>query len=301
MFNSFSKCMFDRYTDVRNKLIASPAGLIACENFIHNAIKVTLRKNLKEFCEDYNEASYMYPFWQNYPPEERGRAPKGDQFPWIEVGEHSVGCKLARLLSLKFDLREVGLPSGPDQRFMLRSPKIQKLLKFTDTVMVLIDVKSVGPRDDFEHTVLSPYQVSGDGLWLTPSQGIHNTVLKATGCRTNHSFHCALPPVYVSSKLRVAPSISVFVKPTYSMVDADDNNGKTIGQPLSRLTIATLPNGLLLTQNPNYLKTWPRLFFPGKDDKSKSDNRRRARISFPVLKEIADWRVQSIAIINNHS
>lgn len=300
MFSSFSDRMFALYADARKKLIASPAGLIACEKFVHDAIQATLTENLMEFREDYDEASYMYPFWQNYPPEERGRSPKGDQFPWIEVGEHSVGCKLARLLSLKFGLREVGLPSGPDQRFMLRSPKIRELLGFTDAVMVLIDVKSVGPRDDFEHTVLSPYQVSGDGLWLKPSGGIHNTVLVATGARTSHPFHCALPPVYVSSKLCVAPSISVFVKPVYSMVPAVANNEKTIGQPLSRLTIATLPNGLLLTQNPNYLKKWPHLFFPGKDDKSKSDERRRARISFSVLNEIADWRVQSIEVVNSH-
>jgi len=294
MFSAFSGRMFALYAEARKKLIDSPAGLIASEKFVHDSIRGTLTENLAEFREDYDEASYMYPFWQNYPPEERGRSPKGGQFPWIEVGEHSVGCKLARLLSMKFSVREVGLPSGPDQRFMLRSPKIRELLGFTDAVMVLIDVKSVGPRDDFEHTVLSPYQVSGDGLWGKSTSGIQNSVMVATGARTSHPFHCALSPIYISSTLSVAPSISVFVKPVYAMVPAEAKSEKTIGQPLSRIVIATLPNGLLLTQNPHYLKKWPALFFPGKDDKSKSDKGRRARISFEVLNRIADWRVQTI-------
>jgi hypothetical protein len=294
MFSSFSDRMFALYADARKKLIASPVGLIACEKFVHDAIRDTLRESLAEFREDYNEASHMYPFWQNYPPADRGNSPKGDQFPWIEVGEHSVGCKLARLLSKKFDLREVGLPSGPDQRFMLRSPKIRALLGFTDAVMVLIDVKSVGPRDDVENTVLSPYQVSGDGVWEKPSGGIRNSVTVATGRRKSHPFHCALPPVYVTGSLCVAPSISAFVKPVYAMIPAAEKSAKTIGQPLSRIVIATLPNGLLLTENPHYLKDWPSLFHPGKDKKSVPECRLRARISFKVLNEIADWRVQTI-------
>jgi hypothetical protein len=208
---------------------------------------------------------------------------------------------MARFLSLKFTLREIGLPSGPDQRFLLRSQEIDRILGFTDALMVLIDVKSVGPRDDFEHTVLSPFQVSGDGLWRRADLGVKNSVMMASGARTNHPFHCALPPIYVTSDLQPAPTISVFVKPVYSMLQSSSQNKRTVGQPLERVTLATLPNGILLTQNPNYLQRWPGLFFPGKDDKSQSNKRRRARVSFAVLKEIADWRVQTIGTANNRS
>ena len=44
--------MFALYADARKQLIASPAGLIACERFIHNAIQETLREHLLEFRED---------------------------------------------------------------------------------------------------------------------------------------------------------------------------------------------------------------------------------------------------------
>jgi hypothetical protein len=299
MFEQFSKEMREVYTSSRSILVAAPERLIACEKFVHHAIMGTLTEHLEEFREDYNEASYLFPFWKNYPPEDRGRSPVGDQFPWIEVGEHSIGCKLARFLSSKFDIREVGLPSGPDQRFLLRSPAIRKVLGFTDAAMVLIDVKSVGPRDDFAHTVLSPYQVSGNGEWKSPAAGVRNGVLQAIGKRTNHNFHCALPPLYVFSTLCAAPSISIFVKPIYSMIPAVTQN-KSSGQPLERITVATLPNGLLLTENPNYLKIYPGLFFPGKDDKTKSAERRRARVSFDILSGIDSWRVQTLDV-SSHS
>lgn len=71
---------------------------------------------------------------------------------------------------------------------------------------------------------------------------------------------------------------------------------KNVGQPLSKIKIACIPNGLLLTQAPNYIKNHPHLFFPGKDDKSKDPRKIRARVSFGVLKEIDDWRVKEIYI-----
>jgi len=288
--------MFSVYNESRKKLIQNPEYLIKSEKLIHDLISNTLTSNLQEIETDYNEASYMYPFWKNYPPEERGRSPRGDQFPWIEVGEHSVGCKLARLISKKHSIREVGLPSGPDQRFLIRSKNIRDVLNIGDSLMVLIDVKSVGPRDDFNHTVLSTNQVSGDGSWLSPHDGIQNKVMMASGARSNHPFHCSLSPIYVSSSLEVSPSISVFVKPVYAM-PKDSSTDATIGQPLERITIATLPNGLLLTENPSYLRTHPGLLYPGKDKKSTPEKSLRARIDFNILNQIDSWRVESIPVI----
>lgn len=290
--------MFKAYKKARTHFIENPSALVEAEKYLHDIIMGTLSESLDEFKADYDEASFLNPFWQNYPPEERGRAPRGDQFPWIEVGEHSVGFKLARLIAKKFTIREVGLPSGTDQRFLLGAPPLRKICQIAEHAMLFVDVKSVGPRDDADHTVLSTNQVSGDGEWKAASTGVVNTPMQANGDRKSHPFHCTLPPVYVLHDGTVAPTVSVFIKPVYAMASLSPVLGgsRKTGQPLSRITVVTLPNGLLLTKNPNYLGEYPALFFPGKDDKTTPPERLRARVSFAVLRAIAPWRVESIRI-----
>lgn len=85
--------------------------------------------------------------------------------------------------------------------------------------------------------------------------------------------------------------INVVVKPVYDMLSL--TKGRT-GQPLKRITLATIPNGLLLTKNPNYIKTYPGILFPGKDDKDKNPTKVRARVSFQVLRTIDNWRIKDI-------
>lgn len=46
----------------------------------------------------------------------------------------------------------------------------------------------------------------------------------------------------------------------------------------------------------NYLKQYPHLFFPGKDDRSKDDRKVRARVSFGILEEIDRWRVKEMQV-----
>jgi hypothetical protein len=199
--------------------------------------------------------------------------------------------------------------------------------------MFFIDIKSVGPRDDADHTVLSPFQVSGDGVWDDIAIGVKNSPVIAQGAFKSHEFYCALPPLYVLSDGTVAPSISLFLKPVYRMLSVSekedietvidvatarvnempnvipiprtasgDEASKRLGeilakgQPLQRLTLATLPNGLLLCKPGGYLQRHPKLFFPGKDDKTIKAKNRRARISFEVLRTIDPWRVESIKV-----
>lgn len=120
MFNAHRSQMFAAYNKARDYFIRNWGELVEIEKYTHSLIKQAVVENLHEIRRDYDEASFLYPFWQNYPPEERGRSPRGDQFPWIEVGEHSVGFKLARILSNRATIREIGLPSGTDQRFVLQ-------------------------------------------------------------------------------------------------------------------------------------------------------------------------------------
>jgi len=166
MDSKHRESIFRIYNSSREFFIQHSNNLIAVEQYVTEFFYALILSNYHEFMEDYNEASYLHPFWANYPPDDRGRSPVGDQIPWIEVGEHAIGHKLNRFISKIFSIRETGLPSGADNRFLLKSERILEITQgLTDSIMVFLDIKSVGPRDDFEHTVISPYQVSGDGKW----------------------------------------------------------------------------------------------------------------------------------------
>lgn len=294
MYNEYRKNQFVTYQKVRRQLIEDPSVLLALEKYFAKTINELVTSNLAAIQKDYNEASFLFPFWQNYPPDERGRKPRGDQYPWIEVGEHAVGDKLPRLLQKIFEVRDVGIPTGPDKRFVLSNDKISELTKgITNSAWLFLDIKSVGPRDDFEHTVMSHNQISGDGIWDKEELGVKNSIMTARGRNTSHKFHCSIPPLYVLSDGTIAPVILIALKPVYKMLSLE-KKGNDGGQPLGRVTIATIPNGILLEENPAYLKKYPGLFFPGKDDKGKNPLKVRGRISFDLLNKIDAWRVQNI-------
>ncbi len=297
MFDQFVPHQFPAYNAAQRQLIQNPAILIGLEKYLIDFLFSVLSANLAEIKADYNEASYLYPFWKNYPPDDRGRAPIKDQYPWIEVGEHSIGCKLPRLLTGHFKVRDIGLPTGADQRFLLTHSDIGKITQgLTDSAWLFIDIKSVGPRDDADHTVMSHNQVSGDGIWGVADAGVKNTILKAKGSVTSHDFHCSMPPLVVLSDKKVAPVIIVALKPVYHMVPAKKQGNRNEGQPLIRIDLASIPNGLLLMHQPAYLQQYPGLLFPGKDDKTKNPLKLRARISFEKLRAIDAWRYQTIPV-----
>ncbi len=133
-------------------------------------------------------------------------------------------------------------------------------------------------------------------IWINPTDGVKNTILQATGARASHDFHASLPPVFVLSDGTVAPLVMIALKPVYRMLQTNVVGARNDGQPLERIDIACIPNGLLLTQQPNYLGSYNGLLFPGKDDKSKDPRKLRARVSFEILKNIAPWRVQTIQV-----
>ena len=292
MFFEFQKMQFLRYRKSYDFYKSNPEHLAHIENFVMNEILHFIDLHLPEIRRDYNEASYLHSFWKNYPPLDRGRTPRGDQIPWLEVGEQVFGSKLSRYFANNFNIKDSGLPSGADDRCIIASERIRDILKITDSVWVFIDIKSAGPRDDTNHAVMSPYQISGSGEWASAEDGIHNQPIPASGKRRSHDFLCSLPPIYVLSDGTIAPLVTFTIKPVYDMVLHD---GKNTGQPLKNIKIASIPNGILLTQNPNYIKLHPHLFFPGKDDKKKNEAKLRARVSFDILQKIAPWRTKEIA------
>src|SRR5690606_17525153 len=101
--------------------------LIELEKFFMDYLYRALEVHKFEIKRDYNEASYLHPFWQNYPPEDRGRGSIKDQYPWIEVGEHAIGTKLARILGNDFLVSDTGFPTGADKRFILSSESIKEI------------------------------------------------------------------------------------------------------------------------------------------------------------------------------
>lgn len=295
MFTKYAQEQHKAYLKAVDYYKHNPERLIDVERFVMNEILHFIDIHQPEIKRDYDEASYLYSFWKNYPPLDRGRASVGDQYPWIEVGEQVFGNKLQRHLNANFSVKDSGLPSGADDRCIISSERIRQILGNTDSVWVFIDIKSTGPRDDFDHAVMSPYQVSGSGEWEIVADGMKNNPIKAEGKLVTHDFFCSLSPIYVLSDGTVAPLLTFVIKPIYEMVK--DKQDKTIGQPLSKIKVASIPNGILLTKNPNYNDLYPGLFFPGKDDQTKDKRKVRARISFNLLKKIADWRIKEINII----
>ena len=289
MFTTYSKEQFNSYNKALNFYVENPNNIIEIEHFVMEELKHFINLHLPEIKRDYDEASYLYSFWRNYPPLDRGRSPRGDQFPWIEVGEQVFGNKLSRYFASNFNIKDSGLPSGADDRCIIASERINQILKITDSVWVFIDIKSAGPRANFEHAVMSPYQISGSGDWNDINKGMINQPIPAQGKRAQHDFLCSLSPIYVLSDKTVAPLASFIIKPIYGMLEEG-------GQPLEHIKIASIPNGILLTKNPNYLNIHKGLFFPGKDDKEKDLRKIRARIDFNILKGIDNWRVIDVDI-----
>lgn len=295
MFTQYAEVQYTTYNEAFSFFKKDPQRLIEAERFVMDEIIHFIDIHQPEIKRDYDEASYLYSFWKNYPPENRGRAPIGDQYPWIEVGEQVFGNKLQRYFNANFSVKDSGLPSGADDRCIITSERIRQILGVTDSVWIFIDIKSAGPRNDFDHAVMSPYQISGSGNWTKIKDGLKNNPIKAEGKRASHDFYCSLSPIYVLSDGTTAPLLTFVIKPVYEMVK-ESGSDKTVGQPLSKIIIASIPNGILLTKSPNYNKKYPGLFFPGKDDQSKDAHKMRARISFCLLKEIADWRIKEIRV-----
>lgn len=114
MFNKYRKLQFLKYNEAVKYYVSNFSKLVEIEKFVMNEILHFIDLNLPEITRDYNEASYLFSFWKNYPPLDRGRSPVGDQYPWIEVGEQVFGNKLSRYFASNFRVKDSGLPSGAD-------------------------------------------------------------------------------------------------------------------------------------------------------------------------------------------
>lgn len=220
--------------------------------------------------KDFSQAMELYPFWINYPPVQRGRAPTGTSIPWGEVGEKTISACLIKALSLKAPFTTFpGLPLGGDIRFA------------TPDALVHFDLKLTGPNDNPDEIVASPHQIGGDGrFWRN---GVVNSPVAVTGQKAQMMFQPELPPFYVLEQ-RVLLCLTYFLKVVYTV--------QSIGnQPLDYLELVCVPNGLLLFDGPNYASTQG-LLIPGKDEKDHP--KKRTRIRLAPLAMLASWRSKKI-------
>ncbi|MDR2693369.1 MAG: BglI family type II restriction endonuclease [Chitinispirillales bacterium] len=140
--------------------------------------------------------------------------------------------------------------------------------------------------------IMSHNQISGNGKWDSNSYGVINDIMTAEGQRASHPFHCAIPPVFVLSDGTIVPVVHIVLKPVYTMLGL---TSAKCGQPLKRISLVSIPNGILLVEKPNYLQMYKGLLFPGKDDKEKNPRKTRARVSFAMLRQIAEWRYADVS------
>lgn len=281
------------YLDERRWMIQHPETLVHIEEQLSDVVAELMAGKGEHLKRDFDAASDMSMFWGGAPPEARGHKPRGDQHPWSEVGEQTTGPTLTSALSERFVTQSRGFPMGSDQRIVLSGEEIEQITggRYKE-IWLHADIKTAGPTDDKGEVVVSPYQVTGSGDWEEDSPHTLNSPMHTVGTRKDHPFHASLAPLTVDPKTGlIAPVVTLVLKPTY-LVDSEGD--QWVGQPLERLDLVTIPNGLLLTKNPNYLAQHPTLLRPGKDDSTVAAARRRARVNFEVLSEIAAWRVREI-------
>ena len=59
--------MFNKYNEARRYFVENHDKLINVENYIMHVMGGFFKDYIQEIVYDYNEASYLYPFWKNYP------------------------------------------------------------------------------------------------------------------------------------------------------------------------------------------------------------------------------------------
>lgn len=108
-----------KYLGIRSNLVKDLDKIVALEKSYSLRIEQIIKDVVDDLHLDFSEgARELYPFWSNYPPEQRGKKPTGTSIPWLELGEKTIAFHLVREIVKKFSpVRFPGLPTGGDIRF----------------------------------------------------------------------------------------------------------------------------------------------------------------------------------------
>lgn len=253
-------------------MLDSGRSLIELERQTTDTLMDLLFNCATQIKNDFDQTSELNQFWEKYAPVQRGHMPRGEAFPWGEVGEKVIeGYLYSRIASYFSDVRFVGAPYGHDIRFT------------TNNSFIHIDAKSTGPTDNTNEVVSSPNQVTGNGL-IDGSGLVYNDFVDMTGPRVTQQFRPELSPFYIING-RVLPTLTYYIKIVYNVVSL----GK---QPLHYLELICVPNGLVLFDGPNLNAQIQGLLTPGKDEGHVV--RKRTRIKLDPLARYQNWRCQKI-------
>lgn len=256
------------YYSVRNDLLDNSNSVALTEEEYTEKLTNAIRGITPRIISDFDQAIALKPFWTNYPPQQRGRAPTGESIPWLEVGEKVITPHVVISISSAIaGITYPGLPSGSDIRFM------------TEDALIHLDIKITGPNDRADEIVASPNQLSGDGVgW--ENGGMTNSPVSIQGQRSTMQFQPELSPFYIYRRQPLL-CLTFFLKGVYTVRDIGD-------QPLDYLELVCVPNGLLSFTGPNYNSTMSGLFIPGKDQRDHPKKRTRVRLG--PLAELNSWR-----------
>lgn len=274
MNNSF----ISEYNTARDYLIRSNSELILEEEYkATNTLSRLLLDNINNIKSDFDGAGITKRYWELYAPIQRGFKPRGEAYPWGEVGEKVIEGHVYSQLKNYFDFISFpGMPYGHDIRF------------FNGTSVIHIDVKSTGPTDDVNEVVSSPNQVTGNGK-IHDSGLIYNDFVDMKGPRITRQFRPELSPFYLIDN-KIIPVLTFYIKAVYNVHFLGD-------QPLAYVELICVPNGMPMFESPNYNHLFPGILTPGKDEVHVE--RKRTRIKLYPLSNIDKWRCVKIQSINN--
>lgn len=266
----------EQYFEYRQELLSNPDELIKLEKdfteILLNEVILPISDNIHK---DFSiRPQQLVPFWKNYPPEQRGRQPKGTSIPWLELGEKTTSSNIIGQLAKVFpDITYAGLPTGGDIRFT------------TGNFYIHLDIKLTGPNDNPNEVVVPPNQVSGDGeIWNDGVLNNSHPIVYLTSSKkgqVNYNFQPKLPPIYILDNQPLI-CLTFFLETVYEV--------ESLGMhPLKYLELSCVPNGLLLFETKKYCNL-PGLLIAGKDDKTKADDTKRIRIRLKPLAKIDNWR-----------
>ncbi|MBF4222979.1 hypothetical protein EAY74_22295, partial [Vibrio anguillarum] len=223
-------------------------GILSLEQRTTETLVRAISSQAANIKRDFDKAFNLMPFWSAYAPVQRGHMPRGEAFPWGEVGEKVVEGYLYSLLPQVFnEVAFPGIPYGHDVRFS------------TLDAFIHIDAKSTGPTDNLNEVVSSPNQVTGDGAIFDGGQ-VRNNITQMRGARVSRDFQPELAPFVVDNGV-VKPVLTYYLKIAYT-VSAPGN------QPLWYLELICVPNGLMLFAEDglNLVGRVQGMLTPGKDE-----------------------------------
>jgi len=263
----------DNYLNARKCIIDSDSEFILSEEArVTELIIDRLASRYREIKHDFDNAYRTKEYWELYAPIQRGHKPRGEAYPWGEVGEKVIEGHLYSSLNEMFErINFPGIPYGHDIRFS------------TEKSFVHIDVKSTGPTDNPNEVVSSPNQVTGNGM-ISDYGMIYNDEVDMTGPRITRKFRPELAPFYLIDN-KIIPVLTFYIKVVYNVISPGN-------QPLQYIELICVPNGIPLFVAPNFNYLYPGILTPGKDE--VTIDRKRTRIKLNPLSHIGSWRCQKI-------